>query len=60
MAPELLRCGPDGSIFCVARSMFRCNHAALLVEEDGKMLAIIMLDNLAKSLVIVVVASKQI
>lgn len=59
MAPELLRCGPDDSIFCVARSMFHCDHAAMLVEENGRNLAIITVDNLARYLMIVASASDQ-
>ncbi|MDF2621758.1 MAG: hypothetical protein K0S00_4417 [Xanthobacteraceae bacterium] len=51
LAPELLRCSPDDPIFCIARTMFHGDHDALVVEEDGKRLALITVENLAEYLV---------
>lgn len=49
-ACELPRCRPGDCLFGVTRAMFRCDHDSLLVEEDGRRLALITMENLARYL----------
>ncbi|MBS7537516.1 CBS domain-containing protein [Ancylobacter lacus] len=49
-APDLLRCSPDDPVFCIAGTMLHGDHDALVVEKDGKRLALITVENLAEYL----------
>lgn len=50
-ASSLPRCRPDDPIFHAARTMLRGDQGAILVEDDGKPLAIVTTENLARYLV---------
>lgn len=41
------RCRPGDALACAARAMFRHDQEAVLVEQDGRRLAIITIDSLA-------------